>query len=443
MNRKDIVYIGVRQDPGRNPWYLSVSETARREVQLPNHRKMRVRMSRHGSPLMLPVAESSLQQADERDTLIPIRVQKNKQDIVLGPIVGILTVLRRGTDTFRGNKNNFRDIIEMGRRVGMTVVVFTPEGLKDDDTMDCYVLTDTRKRVWKRVVLPLPAVVYNRVPDREAERDPAVIQAKKQLAEHGIPMFNPQFFDKQQIFDWLHSSRQTALHLPYTEALEQEHQIYKLLRHHRLLYVKPVDGKAGDGIIQIRKLGQGYRVTSQAHGKRTREQFGTRQQAAHAVWRKTRGRQYLLQQGVTLAAFNGRPFDLRLLVQKNRFGEWRVTGVGARVADGDGITTHVPNGGEIERATLAVRSAFGRAQGDAILQQVRELALTFAQTIEQQAGRSGGVVGEMSMDIGVGADGSLWFFEANAKPMKFDEPYIRAKSLLRLLHYCDFLARVH
>ncbi|MGZ4113197.1 MAG: YheC/YheD family endospore coat-associated protein [Tumebacillaceae bacterium] len=437
MERKDIVYIGVKQNDARDPWYLSISEAARQQAKLPYQRKLRVRMSQHGTPLFLPVAQEG-----QGDTLVPVRVQKNKQGIVLGPIVGILTVLRKGTNSFRGNRANFRDIIEMGRRLGMTVVVCTPEGLSGDDRMEGWVLTESQKPEWKSVVLPLPSVVYNRVPDREAEQSSAVVQVKKRLAEHGIPLFNPQFFDKGQMFQWVHSERETASHVPHTETLEGEQQIAKLLRQHSLLYVKPADGKAGDGIIQIRKTGQGYRVVAQAHGKRVRAQFATRQQVASAVWRKTQGRSYLLQQGISLASYSGRRFDLRLLVQKNRNGAWRVTGVGARVADRDGITTHVPNGGEIERATLALRSAFGRQRGNAILQEVRQMALTFAQTIEQQAGKSGQVIGEMSMDIGVGADGSLWFFEANAKPMKFDEPYIRAKSLLRLLHYCDFLARV-
>lgn len=436
MERKDIVYIGVRKHAERDPWYLSISETARQQVRLPYQRKLRVRMSQHGTPLFLPVAEEK-----HGDTLVPVRVQKNKQGIVLGPIIGILTVKRKGTDTFRGNRANFREIIEMGRRLGMTVVVFTPDGIRDHDRVEGWVLAEAGKKEWKRVVLPMPSVVYNRVPDREAERESGVVAVKQQLTEHGIPLFNPQFFDKGEIFHWLHSEQKTASYLPQTVVLEHEQQLARYLRQYDLLYVKPADGKAGDGIIQIRKTGQGYRVVMQQHGKRTRATFATRQSVASAVCRKTQGRSYLLQQGVRLATCSGRKFDLRLLVQKNRFGQWRVTGVGARVADGDGITTHVPNGGEIERATLALRNAFGRQKGDAILQDVRRMALTFAQTIEQQASKTGQMVGEMSMDIGVGTDGSLWFFEANAKPMKFDEPYIRAKSLLRLLHYCDFLAR--
>jgi len=47
----------------------------------------------------------------------------------------------------------------------------------------------------------------------------------------------------------------------------------------------------------------------------------------------------------------------------------------------------------------------------------------------------------MSMDLGVDKQGNIWFFEANSKPMKFDEPHIRQKSLERIFQYSRFLLR--
>lgn len=51
------------------------------------------------------------------------------------------------------------------------------------------------------------------------------------------------------------------------------------------------------------------------------------------------------------------------------------------------------------------------------------------------------MLGEMSMDLGVDENGGLWFFEANSRPMKFDEPAIRKLSLERIFHYGQHLAR--
>ncbi|MGB8956178.1 MAG: YheC/YheD family protein [Tumebacillaceae bacterium] len=442
MNRKNVIYLGFRGRTSRTPWFLTITEAARREVQLPHHSRLRVRTSPNATPVILPV-EPHTQNTPQKEMLVPIRVQKNKQGIVLGPIIGILTVQRRGRPSFRGNRSNFRDIIEMGRRLGLTVVVFTPEGLISSEMTECYIHTgaEQQRGRWKRVILPVPSVVYNRIPDRIAEVNPEVQGAKSWLEEHGIPLFNDQFFDKGMLYDWLAESPETSCFLPETAAFTAPREIVRWMRRHPLVYLKPVDGKAGDGIIQVRTEPFGFRVTYQSNGKRTRNEYATAKEMARAVWRRTRGRSYLIQQGIELAAFDGRQFDLRVLIQKNRYGRWRVTGIGARVADSDGITTHVPNGGQIERDLHALRAAFGEERALSIWRRAREQAVKIAEAIERSSSTQGRLLGEMSMDIGVATDGSLWFFEANAKPMKFDEPFIRAKSLLRLLHYCDFLAR--
>jgi hypothetical protein len=460
MNRKDIIHLGIRgrdaaevreggpsalprssgKGGSRSSWYLSISETARREVQLPYHKRMRVRMSPDSAPIVLPVVPTWRTAVSRDDTLLPIRVKKSKQGIVLGPIIGILTVQRFGTGTFRGNRANFRDIVEAGKRLGLTVVVFTPEGVSARETVDGYAHVGG-KTGWRKVTVPLPSVVYNRVPDREAEERPNVMWVKKWLKEQGIPYFNGGFFNKSELFEILRESTETTSYLPPTETLTDSAQLQRWMRRQYLLYLKPVDGKAGDGIIQIRREGKGYHVTHQQSGLRTRTMYDTRQAAAAAVQKRIGGRAYLLQQGVLLASANGRPFDLRLLVQKNRYGAWLVTGVGARIADSDGITTHVPNGGQIDRASRVLEAAFGTERGRQIEERAREMALRIAQTLEAQRASTGELTGEMSMDIGVAEDGQLWFFEANAKPMKFDEPLIRTKSLLRLMHYCEFLAK--
>jgi hypothetical protein len=434
IRRRNLIYLGVRK-PAQ--WYLSISDEARRDAQLPFHKRLRVRTHRSTDPIILPVSPPA---AD--DVVIPVRVQKNKQGILLGPIIGILTVRRAGTNAFRGNRENFRDLCEMGRRLGLTVAVFTPEGVLGRERMECYldVAHDNGRRVWKKVTLPLPSVVYNRVPDREAEAKPAVVRLKKHFADLGIPLFNPHFFDKHQLHDWVRSSPDTEGFVPRTGLVTDSLQLQRWLQQHPLLYVKPVDGKAGDGILQIRREGQGWLVVAQQNGKRTRSRYAMRAEAAQAVWNRVKGRKHLVQQGIELASFNGRLFDLRMLVQKNRYGRWKVTGIGARVADADGITTHVPNGGEIARAGAALRGAFGRERGDVILQRAREAALLLAGALERSVRREGGLLGELSLDIGVDREGSLWFFEANAKPMKFDEPRIRAMSLMRLLQYCEYLA---
>jgi len=443
IKRKDIIHLGIRSGPAKNPWYLTISDAVRKEVQLPYHHRLRVRMSPGSSPIILSV--KSYEQAaatEDDDILLPIRVQKNKQGIVLGPILAILTMGRQDTGTFGGNRSNFIDIIKMGQRMGLAVVVVTPEGLGRPDTMDCFLYTSqSGKTVWRKAMLPLPSVVYNRVFGREKEHTPEVNRAKRFLSDQGIPLFNHGFFDKRELHDLLSQDSEVAKFLPETERFTDEQQLLNMLGRHQMVYVKPIDGYAGDGIMQVRKERDGYAVTYQNNGKRTRKVFRQSRSAARAVFKKIRGQGYLLQQGIPLATYLGRHYDLRLLAQKLPSGKWSVTGIGSRVADSDGITTHVPNGGQVESAENTLKASFGAERAATILERVRKMALLVAKLLDRREEQLGHHFGEVSMDIGVGVDGSIWFFEANSKPGKFDEPKIRELSLVRLLEYCEFLVR--
>lgn len=145
---------------------------------------------------------------------------------------------------------------------------------------------------------------------------------------------------------------------------------------------------------------------------------------------------YIIQQGITLLKVRDRPFDLRVLVQKNKNGDWSVTGIGARLAGEDSITTHVPRGGSIEDPRKLLSASFNPAVTRAIMKRTANTAVTIAKQIEKGSGYA---LGEMSMDLGIDVHGHLWFFEANSKPMKFDEANIREKSLKTMLEYCIFL----
>ena len=100
------------------------------------------------------------------------------------------------------------------------------------------------------------------------------------------------------------------------------------------------------------------------------------------------------------------------------------------------ITTHVPRGGSIDDPEKLLRTVFGSTAGKSILRDAKTTAILLASQIEKGSGYN---LGEMSMDLGVDKTGKLWFFEANSKPMKFDEPHIRQMSLRRLVRYWKYL----
>lgn len=351
------------------------------------------------------------------------------------PLIGILTTAnQRGT--FSGNRQNFRDLSMAAYRLGGRVFVFTPEGIDEKHRRILGFRYDPKKRCWLKVRMPFPDVVYNRIPRRADEHKPHVQQALGKLQQWHIPLFNPAFFNKWELYRWLRDEPELSRHLPVTCRFSWE-ALHTMFKAHGALYLKPVYGKAGIHFYKIEPVNTGIQLTHQLYGRQKRTVFPDWKALHRHLSLHIPKRPYIIQQAIPLTTYQGRPFDLRLLVQKNGHGQWAVTGVGARLAGPQAITTHVPQGGFIISPETGLAAFFGPQQADAILKAVRKLALHVAQSLEARCG----LLGELSMDIGIDRTGQPWFFEANAKPMKFDEPHIRKMSIRRFFEYCHYLSR--
>lgn len=353
-----------------------------------------------------------------------------------GPFIAILTSDNK--KPFGGNHQNFADLIRTGREMGVTVFVLTPRGIGGHSTVNGYLLDhNSLKPRWKAAKLPFPNVVYNRIPNRMTEKAPEVQQTIKRLMQiPGVYLFNPGFFDKWTLHHQLSSSPDLNRLLPETVRLHHFGQLEQMAAKHPVLYFKPIEGKAGIKMMRLVKQKQHYEL----HYQTTTQKKKFRVRTLKEVWdlynRLKQKKAYILQQGIPLAEYHGNPFDIRILLQKNGSGQWGLTGMGVRVAGAKAISTHVPMGGRIEKIDTVLQTVFGR-QAAHIKEKVKTIGIRTARLIEN---KQDALLGEISMDLGIEKDGTLWIFEANSKPMKFDEPKIRRQSLRRLIEYSLYLS---
>ena len=357
------------------------------------------------------------------------------------PVLAILTI-EDDIQDFRGNRQNFADLISTGEKLGIMTYVVTVKHLKLSRPLVLGFTYNKSEDTWVKAYYPRPNVVYNRIPLREDERQPRVRKKLLSIARNpNVQLFNRRFFNKWSLFQWLHDSKQTRSYIPETKRLTESAVLSQMLKRHSLLYLKPVRGKAGVGIMSIKVQPE----RSLPYTLQIQEEKGSRTYRCSTLsrlWNRVLkqsnaiGEPYIAQQGIALASVNDRPFDLRSLIQKNEFGQWELTGIGARVAGDNSITTHVPRGGYIEEPEKLLVSVFGQDKARKVLSKVKNTALILARQIERS---SKSRIGEMSMDLGVDASGQVWFFEANSKPMKFDEPHIRKKSLEQIFQYSQYL----
>jgi YheC/D like ATP-grasp len=357
------------------------------------------------------------------------------------PVLAVLTI-EDELQLFRGNRDNFADLIVAGKDNGFLVYVLTAKQLRiGRKTLNGYTF-DPASDTWQQQQFPFPDLIYNRIPLREDELQPEVRRKITAcLKNPNVQIFNPQFFNKWSLFKWLRQSQTTKPYIPATSRMLTLSGLGKMMMRHKFLYLKPVSGKAGKGIMTILLQPEKplpYRLKIQGNKGSTTYNCGSIVKLWSRVKKECSGERYIAQQGIQLAAYNDRSFDLRALIQKNQRGQWDISGIGARLAGSMSITTHVPRGGSIEDPEKLLVGVFGQDEANKLLTKARTTALVIARQIERGSRRK---LAEMSMDLGIDQSGQVWFFEANAKPMKFDEPDIRQRSLERIFQYSSYLLK--
>ena len=365
-----------------------------------------------------------------------VKVSLERGQLAMGPLIGILTV-KRG-DGFKGNKKNFIDIIQTAKRIGALVYVFNVEDIQwSTETTGAYLYND-KEEAWNYVTkMPLPHVVYNRIPYREDEERDYVQSALKQLkAMPTLHLYNSHFFNKWHLYEKLGKDARVSQYIPDSVKLTTGKDLIFMMRKHPLLYLKPIDGKAGKGIMTVETEANRWVVKQKIGSKLVTKSFLSEAQ----LWTHLRSKLqsgYVIQQGINLATYNDRLFDIRVLVQKDGTGTFKLSGVGIRVAGKNSITTHVPRGGSIASPEIVLKEVATEVGYQELLKRLKKTVLELASALESHYPG----LGEMSMDIGLDKQGQLWFFEANAKPMKFDEPHIRKTSLERIIEYSQYLSK--
>lgn len=130
-----------------------------------------------------------------------------------------------------------------------------------------------------------------------------------------------------------------AVHIPQTKAFNSGN-LLQMLSRYGMVYVKPIVGGGGYGVIRVSASGGAYRYT---HMKTTRS-FASFSQMYRSLVRVKARRKYLIQQGIHLATIQGRPVDYRVKVVKTQRG-WVFRSLVGRLARPGLCVTNLSKGG--------------------------------------------------------------------------------------------------
>ncbi|MCL6516400.1 YheC/YheD family protein [Alicyclobacillus sp.] len=216
---------------------------------------------------------------------------------------------------------------------------------------------------------------------------------------------------KYLLYRWFSKHPDIRRHLPatarYTPAVLRAY-----LKMYKTVFVKPSGGSRGHGILKVWRDGDRVYVQHTVHPAKS---FSSVDDAVRHVERLREAKAYVVQQGLHLLRVDGRPVDIRVLVQRDRpGGPWLYTGMVAKVAGAGSVVTNVA----LSRGrVIAVEEALRRGLGwgpkriRACVARLRELALTAARHFDgYQPYR------ELGFDIGIDRAGRIWLIEENTAP---------------------------
>lgn len=269
---------------------------------------------------------------------------------------------------------------------------------------------------WQQQILPIPKAFYNRFYGPK----PKVVNRLELLLGKNKVFNHVTRFDKLEVHNAL-SATELQEYLPETAAYRPE-RLLEVLDSRGQVILKPRRGRLGVGIYLIRKKGKRFQI--HLGTKSPIMSFSSQQELAAWLEDAFDGG-WLIQEFIPLAKVDGRPFDVRILVQKDGSGAWQPSGGLSRSAFRHSYITNVNHA--LRPADQVLDRAF---PGQKLLPQLEAISLQAAEFLEEAAGS----LGEISVDFGLESSGTIWIIELNAKPMKSLFRSIGGESLLKTVY---------
>lgn len=215
-------------------------------------------------------------------------------------------------------------------------------------------------------------------------------------------------------------------YIPETKPLTKE-TLHTLIEKHRVVFVKPDRGKGGVGVMRAtRKENNCY---SLHHNIRT-----TIHSSIPALYRailRTKSKKtYLVQQGIPLLKYNKRPFDIRVMVQRNPNGIWETTGIMGRLAHPLRVVTNYHSGGTPMDYSVLMAPYLTTGQSKQLYQTLSRLGLEVAHVLKNTYPG----IKEVGLDVALDSELHPWILEVNTLPNPFLFRNLKEKSVYRRIY---------
>lgn len=253
-------------------------------------------------------------------------------------------------------------------------------------------------------VITIPQIIHNRGLFFRNESKLKI----KDLQKKGVAIFNDRNrFGKWGVYEILMKNEELEPHLPETKRASSGNFI-EMMEKHKKLIIKPNSGSLGSGVILVEnKEDDLWEVRS----RQNREDFAN--EWPEFIRKKVLNKNYIIQERIPLAEYQGCPFDLRVSVQKNGLGEWQVTGVVGKVAKIGNYVTNVAKGGTCKTLNELLND-YSDLDFNEVYQSIEDFSIKAVTELNKYFPN----LADVGLDIGLTTEGFPMFIECNGRDLR-------------------------
>lgn len=353
------------------------------------------------------------------------------------PVLGILTLYLNERKSLE-ERPVYEKMIAAGKRIGIDAFVFTPQDVDDRSGRIYALVYRPEAKSWTRKWVRFPHVIYDRCRIQKSQRFQQLLAFRKRYSH--LTFLNRPLRNKWTIYRTLAKVAAFRQHLPSTKLYQSPEDVTSLLKKYPTVYLKPINGTGGRGILRIERRKDGsLLLQGRNHSRSIVQPKHVSRSGLPAVLRDwdMRGDRYIAQQGLSIKLPNGRVHDYRMLVQKNGAGVWEVTGCAGRVGPSGSITSNLHGGGKAASMNALLRQWVG---SESAIAQIRNTAESLGVNVARYLETTYGALCELALDLAIDRSGRVWLLEVNPKPARevfsqAGERDVYRKAIVRPIEY--------
>ena len=326
--------------------------------------------------------------------------------------------------------------------LAIDLYLFQPADYSKHGILTGYRYIDTG---WRKQQVPLPDLIYDRsfaASHADALSNRLLLQAMH--SKKPFQRLNAFLPAKWKVYRLLKHNDALLPYLPETMLLSSHLQIIEQLnKKPGGLIIKPDSGMQGRGIISIQKQAVSERIHIRGR-TRNNSPFMQNIENTAALFQKLhtiiKSRRYIMQPLLSLTDHLSRPFDIRILIQKDRRGIWQLTGAAIRCGSPGGVTSNLHGGGSAYPIEQFLSSRYSKEELELLRNTLTDISVHAAETLEQRLGK----FAELAFDFGLDQQQRIWLLEVNSKPGRscfkaIGDNSAHSLSILQPLHYAKYL----